>query len=532
MNFPDLSDRDLSTYGSYRDLKNRFLILGGLTASGPLMKQLRTSYYAWAALTLAVFTVYSVQLVVRRLYFHPLAKIPGPFLARSTYWYELYQDIILGGMYVKTYPALHEKYGCLNPWTDPVLTGPVIRASLDRIHVSDPGFFHEVYSSGSKIHEGSCIFPVAWWYSRSAPCRRRCRSMEALSHLVLKVVKNALRKAHEHHDEDKVLDIQRLYTGITIDTIMQVLCESTLNFIDATEREPPFLATLRTFSENFFVLKHFPILIWMAMNIPKSIAAKLIPGEFEFRANINQWIRDRAAEHELGVEKARDGRKTVIDLLLHPEDGGRPLTYQAVEDETAYSFAFAGTRTTSLTMSMGTYYLLSNLSKLQRLRDELRTVPKNDQGLYEYKIVRSLPYLNACIKESLRMSSPVPGIIPRPVPAGGMTWKGHYLPAGTSGSSSIRSVHDNPDIFPDPDQFIPEGWLANQNPDHYLVVFGKGSPHLHCVAWMETYLTFSNSFASLNMSLFQTNGETTDWTDCGNAMIKRHVKVKVDSVAW
>ncbi|KAH7116290.1 cytochrome P450, partial [Dactylonectria macrodidyma] len=123
--------------------------------------------------------------------------------------------------------------------------------------------------------------------------------------------------------------------------------------------------------------------------------------------------------------------------------------------------------------------------------------------------------------------------VPRLVPAGGMTWKGHYLPAGTSVFSSIRSVHDNPDIFPDPDQFIPERWLANQNLDHYLVVFGKGS-HTCIglnVAWMETYLTFSNFFASLNMSLFETNGETTDWTDCGNAMIKQHVKVKVDSVA-
>lgn len=66
---------------------------------------------AWAALILASFTLYSVQLVVRRLYFHPLSKIPGPFLARSTYWYEFYQDIILGGIYVKNYAALHEKYG-------------------------------------------------------------------------------------------------------------------------------------------------------------------------------------------------------------------------------------------------------------------------------------------------------------------------------------------------------------------------------------------------------------------------------------
>lgn len=300
------------------------------------------------------------------------------------------------------------------------------------------------------------------------------KSMEKLSHLVLNVVKNALRKAGEHHDDNKVLDIQRLYTGITIDTIMQVLCDRTLNFIDAEEEEPPFLATLRTFSENFFVLKHFPILLWAGLALPKSVAKRLIPGEFEFRASINGWISDRAAEHELGVEKAQDGRKTVIDLLLRPEDGGAPLAAQAIEDET-YSFAFAGTHTTSHTMSMGTYYLLSNPSKLQKLREELRTVPKNGDGLYEYKAVRQLPYLNACIKEALRMSSPVPGILPRLVPEGGMTWKGYYLPAGTSVSSSVMSVSMNAGIFPNPKQYIPERWLGNDNLDHYMVAFGKGS---------------------------------------------------------
>lgn len=53
---------------------------------------------------------------------------------------------------------------------------------------------------------------------------------------------------------------------------------------------------------------------------------------------------------------------------------------------------------------------------------------------------------------------------------------------------------------------------------------------IYSVAWMETYLTFSNFFASLDMSLFETNEQTVDWTDCGNAMIKQHVKVKVNGV--
>lgn len=44
-------------------------------------------------------------------------------------------------------------------------------------------------------------------------------------------------------------------------------------------------------------------------------------------------------------------------------------------------------------MSMGTYYLLRHPEKVERLRRELATVPRNEIGLLEYKKVRDLPYL-------------------------------------------------------------------------------------------------------------------------------------------
>lgn len=64
---------------------------------------------------LAAFALYASTLVVYRLYFHPLRKIPGPWLARATSWYEFYQDVVLVGHYVKDYPILHAKHGQSKP---------------------------------------------------------------------------------------------------------------------------------------------------------------------------------------------------------------------------------------------------------------------------------------------------------------------------------------------------------------------------------------------------------------------------------
>lgn len=48
---------------------------------------------------------------IRRLYFHPLSKFPGPRLAALTWWYEFYYDIVQPGQYVFKIQELHKQYG-------------------------------------------------------------------------------------------------------------------------------------------------------------------------------------------------------------------------------------------------------------------------------------------------------------------------------------------------------------------------------------------------------------------------------------
>lgn len=55
--------------------------------------------------------VYCATLVFYRLFFHPLAKFPGPKVAAISRWYEAYYDVVLGGKYTKKIAELHEIYG-------------------------------------------------------------------------------------------------------------------------------------------------------------------------------------------------------------------------------------------------------------------------------------------------------------------------------------------------------------------------------------------------------------------------------------
>ena len=123
----------------------------------------------------------------------------------------------------------------------------------------------------------------------------------------------------------------------------------------------------------------------------------------------------------------------------------------------------------------GLCFLMWQLSRPENLRFQKRLC----QELREYKEAFSndstvsstqeresvqrlmqLPYLDAVLKETLRLSPPIPMSLPRYVPTGGRTIDGYFIPQHTIVSCQPYTVHRvNADVFPDPDRFNPERWL-------------------------------------------------------------------------
>ena len=126
----------------------------------------------------------------------------------------------------------------------------------------------------------------------------------------------------------------------------------------------------------------------------------------------------------------------------------------------------AGIDTTSDTLM----FLIWSLSRPQhrqfqeRLIQEVKDIPAdglNDDGLPRTDICDRLPYVDAVIKETLRLYAPLPGSEPRSL-SKTATVDGFVIPARTVVSISPYALHRNPDIFEDPSAFNPERWLDSQ----------------------------------------------------------------------
>lgn len=87
----------------------------------------------------------------------------------------------------------------------------------------------------------------------------------------------------------------------------------------------------------------------------------------------------------------------------------------------------AGTETSAALLSGVTYYLLRNPEAMQRLQKELRSAFPTAADINQTGL-KQMPYLHACIEETLRLQPPVPIGVPRATPTGGAVICGEALP--------------------------------------------------------------------------------------------------------
>lgn len=137
----------------------------------------------------------------------------------------------------------------------------------------------------------------------------------------------------------------------------------------------------------------------------------------------------------------------------------------------------AGTDTTGMTLATGSWSIYLDEGIRSRLHAELKSVWKTENDHPSLQDLESLPYLRACVSESLRFSSPISGRLPRITPQGGLDYAGYHIPAGTTISSAIYLQHFDEEVFAAPFTFNPDRWLAQDilRQEQSLVPFSTGS---------------------------------------------------------
>ncbi|XP_023772093.1 cytochrome P450 76T24 [Lactuca sativa] len=186
------------------------------------------------------------------------------------------------------------------------------------------------------------------------------------------------------------------------------------------------------------------------------------------------FIRERL-KHRQSNKLSRFG-DTLDSLLDYSQDHEADFNLTHIKILLVDIF-IAGTETNSSTTAWAMTELLLNPHMFSRLREEVSTIVGEDGKIQEAKIL-DLPYLQAVIKETLRLHLPVPLLVPHKTETEVKLGK-YIIPKNTRILVNAWSMARDPMYWENPLTFNPERFFENEQIEykgqHFkFIPFGSG----------------------------------------------------------
>ncbi|OCK93440.1 cytochrome P450 [Cenococcum geophilum 1.58] len=472
------------------------------------------------ALLSAALLGFVVAKAIYRLFFHPLANVPGPRLAAATWLYEVYYDLVQGGQFVFQLRRLHEKYG------------PIVRITPNELHVNDPDLIDLVYPSGGKTC--CCFTPDHHIHRLRRTALNRYFSKQAVAKFE-PFVRNTAQKLCDALDDyagKEPVVLSTAFSSFATDIVTEYAFARCYHFLDRPGFQPNLQTAMDALADMIPLLKQAPWIHKLMRAIPPSWLLRMNPGMVDWM-KLEEDDRNQIEETRARLEDQKAAKQyyTVFDELLKGSLPDEEKRTQRLFQE-ALLVVNAGSETTAWSLSVATYYLLSQPTTLSKLRKELEAAIANPSELPSLPTLEALPYLNATVTEALRCSYGVASRLGRILPeepiylTSNVRTPGYdqntsrtvsyVVPPGYPVSMTSVLVHTNPDIFPNPYDFKPERWLdedgkRTRSLDKYLLSFSKGTRQ--CLglnlAYAELYICLAAIFRRLGdrLELYETTIE-------------------------
>lgn len=218
----------------------------------------------------------------------------------------------------------------------------------------------------------------------------------------------------------------------------------------------------------------------------------------------------QVAEEVIAHRRANPSdKKDLLNAMLFGKDAktGERLSDDNIMNN-MITFLIAGHETTSGLLSFASYYLLKNPDTLQKAQQEVDKVV--GKGPVRFGHMSKLPYIEAILRETLRLSPTAPAFsvepsktVPGPVVLAGKYW----IPAGAPIIAILPQAGRDPTVFgADAEEFKPErmyGENFTKLPPNAWKPFGNGVRG--CIgrpfAWQEAVLTLALILQNFNLRM-------------------------------
>jgi len=413
--------------------------------------RLWTSKAAYGLVVTGMLLVaYGIVLCVYRILFHPLARYPGPLLAKVTNLYSAYHAW-KGDIHLDMYRC-HQKYG------------DYLRYAPNRLLINNVDALYDIYGHGAKVKKYTNYRVLA----QQAPnlltirdklqhARRRRVLSQAFSESSIRKFEPKLLSRLSRFSEairsssvESPRDMSKEFNYLAFDSMTAVSFDTNYDTINNPQYRYA-MSALEESNVRLSVLLQEPG--FLRLNLDRWLFPASIVGRDQFVRFIRRLLKQR-----LGAMGATTG--TDIFSFLHSckdPDTGKELSPMELSTETAL-FVVAGSDTTSATLAATAHYLTGCSASYRRAADEVRSTFSSLDEIRVGPKLNSCAFLRACIDEALRLSPPGGAALWREVERGGAVIEGTFIPEGTDVAVGIYSIHHSAKYYQDPETYNPERW--------------------------------------------------------------------------
>lgn len=195
---------------------------------------------------------------------------------------------------------------------------------------------------------------------------------------------------------------------------------------------------------------HLPWLAPFDLQKTRSRCSSLVP-------RVNRFVTRIIDEHRARLSLAVDAAVDFTDVLLSLHGGDKLSDADMVA--VLWEMIFRGTDTVAVLIEWVAARLVLHQDVQARVHDELDRVVGSDRAVTESDASK-LVYLQAVIKEVLRLHPPGPLLSWARLATSDVHVGGFLIPSGTTAMVNMWAITHDPAVWPDPNEFKPERFIA------------------------------------------------------------------------
>ncbi|KAJ4135277.1 hypothetical protein NW768_004899 [Fusarium equiseti] len=436
---------------------------------------LPTALQPWTSHFVAIIVVFTLSMLwkvyttIYNLYFHPLARFPGPReAALSQDW--IYKNS-LSGQIEPLLEKLHDQY-----------KSHAIRIAPNELHITDVSLYNKIYSQKDPWPKNGDFYAAF-----GTPHSLFVETDHGLHRERRKLLNPYFSRGGVLNVQDLIQEkaatlgarFQKLPPGfrvnlynalrcLTVDIISDYASGSCLNQLETTNDDffGSYLEPFDAFAENIWHMCYRPLIRAIVTSAPA-------------------WIAKRVGKEGRSIVQLQEANRAALYSYRNKPDVGRPVVYAALdscsEDEAvaeATDILVAGSDTTAYTLTVALWHITKHQAISNELVESLfRNIP-DAKTIPNLPVLEKIPILNAIVKESVRIASAVPGRLPRIVPSHAALFvDGKKVPEGTIVGMSAYTMNRNQEHWgQNADEFHPHRWLIGDSAamEQNMASFSKG----------------------------------------------------------